>query len=94
MSPVRDEPAFSGVFSGVFLASVALALAGVLGSRVLGGCGAGEGEPRPVVVRADLHADEVATITLFESASPSVVNIESRNVRLNLWARREGRHNG
>jgi S1-C subfamily serine protease len=90
MSAERSEPAFSGVFSGVFLACLALAIAGLLGSRLLGGCGRAEDvDARPVNVRPALGNEEDATIALFESASPSVVNVDSLNVRLNPWARRQ-----
>jgi S1-C subfamily serine protease len=61
-----------------------------MGSRLLGGCGrAGDADARPVSVRPALGNEEDATIALFESASPSVVNVDSLNVRVNPWVRQE-----
>ena len=76
----RGEPAFSGVFSGTFLSIVVLALGAVYGSRAFHG---DDTEPREVAPSSPLGTEERATIALFESASPSVVFVESLNLRLN-----------
>ena len=44
-------------------------------------------QPRPVVPRGDLAADEKTTIHLFEQASPSVVFITSTELRRSLFRR-------
>jgi len=44
-------------------------------------------EPRPVVARGDLAADEQATIELFKQASPSVVYISTRRRVIDYWSR-------
>lgn len=43
-----------------------------------------EAEPRPVVARGDLAADEQATIELFRKTSPSVVNITTLSRRRDM----------
>ncbi|WP_417908632.1 S1C family serine protease [Candidatus Electronema sp. PJ] len=43
-------------------------------------------EPRPVVPRSDLGADEQNTINVFKAASPSVVFITSIELRRNLFS--------
>ncbi|MDH3432323.1 MAG: trypsin-like peptidase domain-containing protein [Gammaproteobacteria bacterium] len=45
------------------------------------------GEPRPVMARGDLGADEAATIQIFERASPSVVYISTRQRVIDPWTR-------
>lgn len=45
------------------------------------------GEPRPVTARGDLGADETATIQIFQSASPSVVYISTRQRVIDPWTR-------
>src|SRR5687767_7941463 len=42
-----------------------------------------QAEPRPVMARGDLAADEKATIEIFESASPSVAYITTSTVQGN-----------
>jgi len=44
-------------------------------------------EPRPVQARGELAADELATIQIFETASPSVVYIATTGELLSPWAR-------
>lgn len=44
-------------------------------------------EPRPVVARGDLAADEQSTIKLFRQSSPSVVFITTSQRRLDYWTR-------
>lgn len=44
-------------------------------------------EPRPVMARGELAADERATIEIFEHASPSVVFITTRQRVVNPWTR-------
>lgn len=44
-------------------------------------------EPRAVVARGDLAADEQATIELFEQASPSVVYISTKRRVVDYWSR-------
>jgi len=44
-------------------------------------------EPRPVTARGDLAADELATIEIFQRASPSVVFISTRQRVLDYWTR-------
>lgn len=44
-------------------------------------------EPRPVVARGDLAADELATIDIFEHNSASVVYISTVERVLNIWTR-------
>lgn len=44
-------------------------------------------EPRPVVARGDLAADEQSTISIFEQNSPSVVYITTVERVLSLWTR-------
>ena len=44
-------------------------------------------EPRSVTARGDLAGDEIATIELFERASPTVVFISTRQLVVNLWTR-------
>ena len=58
-----------------------------------------EGEPRPIVERGELSADEKGTIDLFRQASPSVVNITTVTVArdfftLNLLEIPEGTGSG
>ena len=43
--------------------------------------------PRAVTARGDLAADELATIEIFEQASPSVVFITTRERVRNIWTR-------
>lgn len=45
-----------------------------------------EAEPRPVVARGDLAADEKNTIEIFQQASPSVVYITSVELRRDLFS--------
>jgi S1-C subfamily serine protease len=45
-----------------------------------------EAEPRPVVARGDLAADEQATIELFRRSSPSVVFITTHAVRRDIFS--------
>ncbi len=44
-------------------------------------------EPRAVTARGDLAGDEIATIELFERASPTVVFISTRQRVVNVWTR-------
>lgn len=44
-------------------------------------------EPRSVTARGDLAGDEIATIELFERASPTVVFISTRQRVMNVWTR-------
>ncbi len=44
-------------------------------------------EPRSVTARGDLAGDEIATIELFERASPTVVFISTRQRVVNVWTR-------
>jgi S1-C subfamily serine protease len=44
-------------------------------------------EPRAVTARGELAADELATIEIFDRASPSVVFISTRQRVMNLWTR-------
>ena len=44
-------------------------------------------EPRPVTARGQLAEDELATIEIFENASPSVVFISTRQRVFNYWTR-------
>lgn len=44
-------------------------------------------EPRPVTARGELAADELATIEIFEKASPSVVFITTRQRVRDYWTR-------
>jgi len=44
-------------------------------------------ESRPVTARGDLAADELATIEIFDRASPSVVFISTRQRVMNPWTR-------
>ncbi len=44
-------------------------------------------EPRAVTARGELAADELATIEIFERASPSVVFITTRQRVMNVWTR-------
>ena len=44
--------------------------------------------PRPVTARGELAADELATIAIFERASPSVVFISTQQRVRNYWTRR------
>jgi S1-C subfamily serine protease len=78
----RDEPAFSGIFSGAFLSCVLLALAAIFGGRnlVRHGFFTRESEPRAIAARSDLTSDERATIATFEAASPAVVSITALNL--------------
>ena len=43
--------------------------------------------PRPVTPRGELHADEKATIDMFEKSKASVVFISTRERRVDLWTR-------
>jgi len=76
----RDEPAFSGLFSGTFLSLVVLALAVVYGGRGLAGLLRPAPEPRPVEVRGELTPEERTTVALFQRASPAVVSITASNL--------------
>ena len=49
--------------------------------------GEAEPEPRPVMARGDLAADEKATIELFEKSRDSVVYISTRAQVMDLWTR-------
>jgi S1-C subfamily serine protease len=84
----RSEPAFSGVFSLTFLAVVG---AGLLALRARGYLAGAEpepaSEPLPVVPAGPLDPDEVATVRLFEQASPAVVYVETKSRRLDYWRR-------
>ena len=74
------EPAFSGLFSRTFLVVLLLSLGLGLAFKVLfldRSFFVPDAEPRTVTPRGDLAADERSTIALFESASPSVVHIET-----------------
>ncbi len=54
-------------------------------------------EPRAITARGDLAGDELATIEIFERASPSVVFISTRQRVVDLWSRNvssEQRGNG
>ncbi len=79
----RNEPAFSGVFSGTFFSLVLVFGLLYFGARALPphGLFAGDAEPRPVAPRGELGQDERVTVALFEAASPAVVYIQSSNVR-------------
>ncbi len=44
-------------------------------------------EPRSITARGDLAGDEIATIELFERASPTVVFISTRQRVVNAWTR-------
>jgi S1-C subfamily serine protease len=79
-SPDSPEPAFSGVFSGTFLAVTGLALAAVYGGRHLVRSGLFTPEPRPVAAAAEWTSEERRTIELFEAASPSAVSITALNL--------------
>jgi S1-C subfamily serine protease len=46
-----------------------------------------QAEPRPVMPRGDLAADEQATIEIFRRVSPSVVYITTLERRINPWTR-------
>jgi S1-C subfamily serine protease len=46
-----------------------------------------DAEPRPVIARGELAADERATIRLFEQASPSVVYISTKRRVVDFWSR-------
>ncbi len=81
--PESGNPAFSGVFSRTFVAS--LVLAGVLiwvsrGYLQRDGLDP-DATPRAVTPRGDLAADERSTIELFQEASPAVVHIETTRIQ-------------
>jgi S1-C subfamily serine protease len=77
----KDEPAFSGVFSGTFLSLVVVFVLCFYGVRALPrGLLAEDVAPRPVAPRGELGQEERVTVALFESASPAVVQIESSNL--------------
>lgn len=44
-------------------------------------------EPRPVVARGDLAADEYNTVQVFQAVRPSVVFITTRNQVMDFWTR-------
>lgn len=44
-------------------------------------------EPRPVIARGELGADEYNTVQVFEAVRPSVVFITTQNQVMNLWTR-------
>ena len=79
----RNEPAFSGVFSGTFFSLVVVFALLYYGARALPARGlfTGDAEPRQVAPRGELAPDERVTIALFEAASPAVVYIQSSNWR-------------
>ncbi len=64
-----------------WLAASGLAAAALMGTLWL----MGQGQPRAIAPRADLLPNEVATINLFETTSPSVVHIESIAVRRDFF---------
>ena len=79
----RREPAFSGVFSGTFLSIVLGVLLVVQGARLMPrGWLARESEPRTVAAPAELAPEEQRTVALFEAAAPSVVSVQTSNLRL------------
>ena len=86
MPDARQEPRFScspAVLIGIF----ALVLGSLLwnGARaLLGSRYAPDAAARPVVARGDLAADEQATVELFRTTSPSVVNIMNLDLRRSL----------
>jgi S1-C subfamily serine protease len=61
----------------LFAAALVVLAAALSRDRAASGSGDAGGEPRPVVARGDLAADEQGTIELFQRASPSVVYITS-----------------
>jgi S1-C subfamily serine protease len=79
--------------SGLRLLALAFALAAglLVGFYLFGMLGVGRprppAEPRPVVARGDLAADERSTIELFRTVSPSVVFITTLERRINVWTR-------
>jgi S1-C subfamily serine protease len=74
----RPEPAFSGVFSRSFLLALILGgLAWLFWRGERAPVHDPDAEPRLVAARGDLAQDEQATIQLFETASPSVVHINT-----------------
>jgi S1-C subfamily serine protease len=82
--PVRPRRSPGGglitlIFYGLLLALVWKVFFGGLGPLF-----DPKAEPRPVTPRGDLAASEQATIELFETASPSVVNIDTQRVRQRL----------
>ena len=74
----RREPAFSGIFSRSFLLALLLGgLAWLFWREERAPVHDPDAAPRLVAARGDLAQDEQSTIRLFETASPSVVHINT-----------------
>ena len=72
----------AGISFFLFLASTIAALSGWYFSGT-----DANAAPRPVTPRGELHADEKATIELFEKSKASVVFISTREKVVDLWTR-------
>ncbi len=88
----EDEPRFNGIFSRALFIVLLLGVGGawlfkrlVLERPLFDP----QAEPRAILSRGDLAADEETTIELFERASPAVVNIDTKRfaVRNGLFTR-------
>ncbi len=83
----RQQRPGDGGGLAVLVALILGAVVAVLVYRYAFEAGTPATQPRVVVPRGELAADEKATIELFQKVSPSVVHITTLSQRLDLWTR-------